>query len=316
MDHAGKGSLDELRNECKRVRAAADPDPEGTHRRIHTARHVRTRTDVDGTWVMTVRGHRRVGGPDPGRVCGTGPTASSARPTGPAGANPPRPTCSMPSSSSAPTPAPPTEPPRCPRAPTPRSSPGSTGPPCSGAAPSTVRHVRSPGSGPSRCSVVRELCQDAFVAAVLTKGTDICSVTHLGRRHTALQVTALQWRDPECARLGCANTVRLENDHREDWADTHVTRVDQIRPALPPRPQAQDRKGLDARRRHRQTPPTPTRPPRPSPPESRPLPHAGVTPRRLGSRGSTCLTPLTGPAPATAQGGRRPFSIRLCIYML
>jgi hypothetical protein len=76
-------------------------------------------------------------------------------------------------------------------------------------------------------SVVRELSTDAFVAAVLTKGTDICSVTHLGRRHTALQVTALQWRDPECSRLGCNQTVGLERDHRADWADTHVTRVDQ-----------------------------------------------------------------------------------------
>ena len=83
------------------------------------------------------------------------------------------------------------------------------------------------GVGPVPVSVVRELCeQDAFLAAVITKGTDICSVTHLGRRHTALQVTALQWRDPECARLGCSNTVRLEIDHCEDWAKTHVTKVD------------------------------------------------------------------------------------------
>jgi hypothetical protein len=75
--------------------------------------------------------------------------------------------------------------------------------------------------------VVRELSNDAFVAAILTNGTDICSVTHLGRRHTALQRSALQWRDPECVRLGCCNTVRLEYEHRADWAHTGKTEVPQ-----------------------------------------------------------------------------------------
>jgi hypothetical protein len=82
------------------------------------------------------------------------------------------------------------------------------------------------GVGPVPVSVVREAMEDAFIAAVLTKGTDICSITHLGRRPTVLQQTALQWRDPECIVLGCNRTARLEMDHRDDWADTHVTEVD------------------------------------------------------------------------------------------
>jgi hypothetical protein len=225
LDQAAKGSLDELRNECKRTRAAADPDPEATHRRIHKARHVRTRTDTDGTWVMTVRGtpasgarilaglrHRgdvifreahRAGRREPGEAYLFDALEELCADPG-AGAD---------------------------RTPLPK-----------GASAKVIARVDWPalvrgrvvagetceiaGVGPVPVSIMRELCEDAFLAVVLTKGTDICSVTHLGRRHTALQVTALQWRDPECTRLGCSNTVRLEYDHREDWADTHVTKVD------------------------------------------------------------------------------------------
>jgi hypothetical protein len=66
---------------------------------------------------------------------------------------------------------------------------------------------------------------DAFLAAVLTKGTEVTKVVHLGRRFTSEQRTALQWRDPVCARKGCGNRLGLEYDHFEDWADTHTTRV-------------------------------------------------------------------------------------------
>jgi hypothetical protein len=67
---------------------------------------------------------------------------------------------------------------------------------------------------------------DAFVAAILTKGTDIRSVVHLGRRFTAVQRTVQEWRDPECTVLGCHRSARLERDHRDDWARTHETTVE------------------------------------------------------------------------------------------
>ena len=82
------------------------------------------------------------------------------------------------------------------------------------------------GVGPVPVSVVDEWMGDAFVAAVLTKGTDVTKVVHLGRKFTAEQRTAMQWRDPTCSRRGCANTLRLEYDHFEDWATTHTTRVE------------------------------------------------------------------------------------------
>ena len=62
-----------------------------------------------------------------------------------------------------------------------------------------------------------------FLATLATKGQDIAGVAHLGRRPNALQQTALEWLYPECAVLGCPTQRRLQIDHRQDWAKTHVT---------------------------------------------------------------------------------------------
>ena len=242
LDQAATGSINELRNEARRTRAAADPDPEATNRRIHAGRHARARTDSDGTWSLTLRGT-----PASGARILTGlqhradvifREAQAAGRREPAeaylfdaaeellsdpGATPAAPSCTCDGSAR-------TAPPTRGRTPLPK-----------GANAKVIARIDWPalvrgrvaegevceiaGVGPVPVSVVRELCEDAFVAAVLTNGTDICSVVHLGRRHTALQRTALQWRDPECARRGCANTVRLEYEHREDWAHTHATKV-------------------------------------------------------------------------------------------
>jgi hypothetical protein len=51
----------ELRDESRRRKAAADPDPDATARRIHRNRHVRTGTDPDGTWWLSARGPTTAG---------------------------------------------------------------------------------------------------------------------------------------------------------------------------------------------------------------------------------------------------------------
>src|SRR4051812_10702611 len=43
LDHAERRSLGELKEECDRVKATADPDPDATHRRIHNERSCRRR---------------------------------------------------------------------------------------------------------------------------------------------------------------------------------------------------------------------------------------------------------------------------------
>jgi hypothetical protein len=84
------------------------------------------------------------------------------------------------------------------------------------------------GYGPVPVAVARDLLGEAFLAIVLTKGTDVLNVTHLGRAPTAFQQTALEWAQPECEVLGCCRTSRLERDHRLDWADTKHTRLDEL----------------------------------------------------------------------------------------
>jgi Domain of unknown function (DUF222) len=56
LELAGRASLAELREECARVRAAADPDPDATNRRIHTQRRCRQYTDAEGGWNLHARG--------------------------------------------------------------------------------------------------------------------------------------------------------------------------------------------------------------------------------------------------------------------
>jgi Domain of unknown function (DUF222) len=56
LELAARASLAELREECARVRAAADPDPEATNRRIHAQRRCRQYTDAEGGWNLSARG--------------------------------------------------------------------------------------------------------------------------------------------------------------------------------------------------------------------------------------------------------------------
>ncbi|MGI8807133.1 MAG: hypothetical protein ACR2KK_04720, partial [Acidimicrobiales bacterium] len=67
---------------------------------------------------------------------------------------------------------------------------------------------------------------DPFLAAVVTRGEQVLGVAHLGRRPTASQQTALEWLYPTCAVEGCSSLTWLENDHRVDWASSHITVLD------------------------------------------------------------------------------------------
>jgi hypothetical protein len=85
------------------------------------------------------------------------------------------------------------------------------------------------GYGPVPVSVVNKILaqRNTFLAAVITKGRQVCGVAHLGRHPTAAQVSGLQWLYPTCAVQGCSAPAR-QWDHREDWAKTHRTPFDGI----------------------------------------------------------------------------------------
>jgi hypothetical protein len=84
------------------------------------------------------------------------------------------------------------------------------------------------GYGPVATSVIRDLIDtaDPFLAAIATDGEQVLGVAHLGRRANAKQQSALEWLYPVCAVEGCNRSTYLENDHREDWAKTHLTVLD------------------------------------------------------------------------------------------
>jgi hypothetical protein len=56
LDLASRVSLGGLREECARITAAADPDPDATNRRIHEQRRCRQYTDAEGAWNLSARG--------------------------------------------------------------------------------------------------------------------------------------------------------------------------------------------------------------------------------------------------------------------
>ncbi len=86
------------------------------------------------------------------------------------------------------------------------------------------------GVGPVSVKAVQELAleEDPFWTAIVTKGHDVVNVAHLGRHPNAFQRTALEWLYPGCAVRGCHQHAGIEWDHRDDWADTHVTALPRL----------------------------------------------------------------------------------------
>ena len=101
------------------------------------------------------------------------------------------------------------------------------------------------GFGPVAVSAVRDLLDtgDPFLAAVVTSGEQVVGVAHRGRRPNVLQQTALEWLYPTCAVEGCSAATWLENDHRLEWATSHLTVLDLLDRLCS---HHHDRKSLDA----------------------------------------------------------------------
>ena len=72
-----------------------------------------------------------------------------------------------------------------------------------------------PGVGPVNAQWVREILGDAFVTAIIGKGKDIRTITHLGRHINTELRTALIASGRECDIEGCHSNQYLEIDHCE-----------------------------------------------------------------------------------------------------
>jgi len=222
LDRAVQGSLGELQNEARRTKAAAEPDPEATRRRIHAERSCRHWVDPNGVGHLHAKGTpdsiARLAARIGHRAARVFDSARRA------GKREPLEAYAFDALSEL-------------------VNHDGTGPglPVGADAKIIVRvdlealrrrrvergeTCEIVGIGPVPVSVVEEWMADAFIAAVLADGNDVTKVVHLGRKFTAKQRTALQWRDSECCVRGCTSTARLEYDHDTGWADTHTSTVD------------------------------------------------------------------------------------------
>ena len=226
VDKAKTASLRELKDESQRVKAAADADPEATQRRIHASRSVRTFTDAEGGWNLHARGTVAAGA----RI------EAALKPYLEAEFERAR-----------------IEDRREPleaylfdALETAVTQPGSP----DDAKRENLRHLallrvdlealqrgetvdgefcEITGIGPIPVSTARQLLGESLLKLVITKGVDVLHVTHLGRGPTVAQTVALLWQNNTCIVEGCDRTHR-EIDHREDWAKTKHTRLDELEP--------------------------------------------------------------------------------------
>jgi hypothetical protein len=222
LDLADRASLQELRDESARRKAAAE-DTEARHRRIHNGRYARSWTGPDGAWNFSARGTADQGAAFMARLQPLADAifkkARSEERREPAEAYLFDALMALGADDSDVKPS--------------SSARGTKvlvridfealfrGFPLEG------ELCEIAGFGPVPVSVVQDLLAqgDTFLAAVITTGQAVTGVAHLGRRHTAAQRSALQWLYPLCAVEGCSALAR-EIDHRHDWAKTHRTLFD------------------------------------------------------------------------------------------
>ncbi|MBM3672061.1 MAG: DUF222 domain-containing protein [Actinobacteria bacterium] len=69
------------------------------------------------------------------------------------------------------------------------------------------------GVGPIPVSVARCLAEDAFMKALITNGTDVLAISHLGRTISTHLRSAIDDLYPECAVAGCNAAWGLDVDH-------------------------------------------------------------------------------------------------------
>ena len=235
LDSARRESLQKLRDHAARIRAAADPDPEGRHERIHRTRSWRRWTDRDGARCGSYRltpeagalleaaaqpfvdaaidDARRAGRHEPSEaVAADGLVAMATSTT---------------SGETAPTKA--------------RGGRGRRRLKArrelialvdvealqrGSAEPGETCEIAGVGAVP--VDVVRRLFGDALLRIVIRRGVDIRTVVHTGRKASALQETAVLVREGgRCTRPSCDLSIS-EIDHHDGWKNTRQTTLDDL----------------------------------------------------------------------------------------
>ncbi len=222
---AGRESFRELKDRSQRAKAAGDPDPEATQRRIHRDRGLREYIDAEGAWNLHARGTKA----DGARIHAALAPFIEERFA-------------------------------CDRRDGVRATPDARS---FDALVSALERPGSGGKGGRRmrreglirCDLAAlqrgavegdEVCEVAGVGSVsvpqaiellgeatwrllLTRGVDVCNVTTLSRKASAAMLAALAWRQPTCTAEGCGRTL-VEIDHRLPWATTRHTTLSELDP--------------------------------------------------------------------------------------
>ncbi len=221
IQSARRDSFKELRDRAHRVKAAADPSPEETQRRIHEARRLREFVDAEGAWNLHMRGTVADGAKvhaalqpviegrfRTGRSAGTRESGEArafdalvhlATRAGAGDGKPGRYLGLI----------------RCDLAALQRGA--VTG--------SEVCQIAGLGAVPVH--VAADLLGEATWKLILTKGVDVANVTTLSRKASAAMLAALQWRSPVCSVEGCGRTI-LQIDHRLPWCETRHTTLREL----------------------------------------------------------------------------------------
>ena len=225
VDQAQRSSMAELKSECLRTKAAADPEPELTHQRIHAGRFLRTFVDCEGPWNLVARGTVADGATiEAGLRAAVDHEFHRARRDG------------LRESLEAYTfdafkqlmTEPGTDPGKQPtlrnlmllRVDVEALTRGAV------AGDETCEIA---GLGPIPISAARNLMGESILKLVITRGVDVVNVTHLGRGATTAQQVALLYQQPSCTVEGCCRT-RVEFDHVVNWSDTHHTVLAELEP--------------------------------------------------------------------------------------
>jgi hypothetical protein len=224
LDTAKVQPLSGLRDEARRAKAAADPDPEATQARIHAGRSLRRWTDGEAAYNLSLRTTAEAGAeidaalaPVIDRVFNQARTDDRHESSEAYGADALH-----------------------------HLATAGTG----GTKPSRAREAKVialvshdalargrveggetcelAGVGPVPVATVTDRLSDAFLAAVVTDGVDVYNVAHLGRQATAHQRTALEARGYRCEVPGRPVRHNLEIDHVDDWVQTLRTKLDRL----------------------------------------------------------------------------------------
>jgi hypothetical protein len=91
------------------------------------------------------------------------------------------------------------------------------------------QHCEIPGIGRIPVQTARALAEDSILKVLVTKGIDVRAVAHRGRTIPARIRTALEVRDKACVVPGCDRNKGLEIDHyRVAFADDGPTTMDNL----------------------------------------------------------------------------------------